>query len=185
MAKQTCKILVVEPDPEVLEILVSSLATRFDAHTTCVADAESCLDVELVDPHDIVIAELELPDSDGLELADKLLALNNRPVLLLADELNCDDVLAAMRLGVRDVFPKPFPVESLLDATDRALQGYDLRRRRAVKYRRMRDLVRRVVRERRDLNRRMELICRDLVGAHRRLVHRVLTIEGVQPKSVS
>ena len=185
MATQVCKILLVEPDPEVLEILVSSLARRFDAHTTCVADAESCLDVELVDPHDIVIAELDLPDSDGLDLADKLMALNNRPVLLLADDLQCADVLAAMRLGVRDVFPKPFPVECLLDATDRALHGHDLRRQRAVKYRRMRELVRRVVRERRDLNRRMDLICRDLVGAHRRLVHRVLAIEGVAPKSPS
>jgi hypothetical protein len=31
-----------------------------------------------------------------------------------------------------------------------------------------------VIGERRDLNRRIELICKDLVGAHRRLVQRVL-----------
>ncbi len=42
----------------------------------------------------------------------------------------------------------------------------------------MRELVRRVIRERRDLNRRVELVCRDLVGAHRRLVTRVLSSEG-------
>jgi hypothetical protein len=44
----------------------------------------------------------------------------------------------------------------------------------------MRELVRHVIRERRDLNRRIELVCRDLVEAHRRLVHRVVEFKGSQ-----
>jgi hypothetical protein len=43
---------------------------------------------------------------------------------------------------------------------------------------RLRRLLRRLLRERRELRQRTELICRDLVGAHRRLVDRVLTIQG-------
>ncbi len=171
------KILLVEPDAEVLEILVAALARRFEAHITCVPDAESCLDVEMVDPHELVIAELNLEDSSGLELTEKLMALSARPVILLANEPTCDEAIEAMRLGVRDLFRKPFPVEDLLDAARRAVLGFDLRRRRTAKYRRMRELVRRVIRERRNLNRRVELICRDLVGAQRRLVHRVLSLD--------
>jgi DNA-binding NtrC family response regulator len=171
------KILLVEPDAEVLEILVASLARRFDAHLTCVADAESCLDKEMLDPHDLVIAELTLNDSTGLALTEKLAALGNKPVILLADEPTCDEAIEAMRLGVRDLFRKPFAVEQLLDAVEGELLRLDLRRRHAARYRRMRDLVRRMIRERRTLNRRMELICRDLVEAQRRLVHRVLALE--------
>ena len=100
-----------------------------------------------------------------------------RPIILLARQPTCEQAIEALRLGVRDLFRKPFPVEQLLDAAERLLYGHDLRRQRAVKYHRMRGLLRRVIRERRDLNRRIELICRDLVQAHRRLLHRVLTVE--------
>ena len=177
MGDQAYKILLVEPDSEVLEILVSALARRFDAHVTCVSDAESCLDIELIDPHHLVIAELDLADSDGLALAEKLVSLSKRPIILLADEPAYDDAVEALRLGVVDLFQKPFPVTHLLDAAQRALSTYGLERRRVVKYRRMRELVRRVVRERRGLNRRMDLICRDLVSAHRGLVHRVIALD--------
>ncbi|UCC30087.1 MAG: response regulator [Phycisphaerales bacterium] len=185
MTDRSHKIMLVEPDAEVLEILVASLSRRFDAHITCVADVTSCLDIEIFDPHDLVIAELELEDSGGLELSERLMALSNRPVILLANQATCDDVTKAMRLGVSDLFRKPFRVEQLLDATDRALREHDLYRRRAAKYRRMRELVRRIISERRDLNRRIELICRDLVGAQRRLVHRVLALEEKKPHQVS
>lgn len=182
MAEQANKILLVEPEPEILEILVSSLTRRFGSHLTCVADAESCLDIELVDPHHLVIAELELGESDRLGLASKLLALSNRPVILLADDPTYGDAVRAMRLGVTDLLHKPFPVAKLLDSAERAMEAFERERRRAVRYRRMRELVRRVVRERRDLNRRMELICRDLVSAHRGLVHRVIALDTSSSK---
>jgi DNA-binding NtrC family response regulator len=180
MQSRLQKILVVEPDPEILEVLVASLTRRLDAYVTCVADGESCLETDLNDPHDLVIAEFALPDLDGLELAEKLLMLSQRPIILLADDPTCDEAVEAMRMGVRDLFRKPFPVEDLLDATERLLHGQDVRRQHAVKYRRVRKLLRRVLRERRDLNKRIELICCDLVQAHRRLLHRVLTVEALK-----
>ena len=178
MAAPCHKILIVEPDPEILEILVASLARRFNAHLTCVGDATACLDVEMVDPHDLVIAELSLKEMNGLELAGRLMTLSPGKVILLADDPTYADAITAMRLGVGDLFRKPFAVERLLDAVQRLLYGSKLQRQHAAKYHRMRKLVRRVIRERRDLNRRIELICRDLVGAQRRLVHRVLALEG-------
>lgn len=173
------KILLVEPDPQVLEILMASMVRRFDAHVTCVADAESCLDVEMIDPHDLVICELDLQGSNGLELTRDLRALSNRPVILIGDHLTCDEAIWAMRSGAADLFRRPFAVQELMDSAERLIHGFDLKRQHAAKYHRMRDLVRRVIRERRQLNKRVELICRDLVGAHQRLVHRVLASESV------
>jgi len=176
MAKRAYKILVVEPDAEVLEILVGALVGRFDAHITCVDTAEACLDVEVVEPHDLVITELVLDDFDGIQLSEHLTSLSARPVIILCDEATTEQAVAALRLGVRDLLTKPFPVTDLLDAADRALSGHRLRHDYAVRYHRMRNLVRKAVRERRELNKRIELVCRDLVGAHRRLAHRVVEL---------
>lgn len=177
MTDQSQKVLLVEPDAILLEMLVETLSRRLNPHITCVVDGASCLDVEMVDPHDLVIAEFDLADCDGLTLSERLAALSDRPIILLADNATREDAAEAMRLGVRDLLFKPFPLEQLLDTAERLLREQALKRRQSAKYCRMRQLVRRVVSERRDLNRRVELVCRDLVGAQRRLVHRVLAIE--------
>lgn len=167
--------MLVEDDPEIVEILVASLSKRIDAQITCVADMESCLDVDMVDPHHLVICELDLEDGSGVALAERLCMLAARPIILLADDPTTQDTIAALRLGVRDLLIKPFPVTDLLDAAERALRKYDVRQAHVAKYHRMRKLVRRVLRERREINQRVELVCRDLVGAQRRLMHRVLS----------
>lgn len=183
MRDRPYKIMLVEPNASMLERLVPAFAERFDAHITCVSDAISCLDVEMVDPHDLVVSEMGLPESNGLTLAEQLMALSGRPVILLADAPDYDAALGALRIGVVDFFAPPFGMEEVLDAAHTAMSTFTTQRKLAVKNRRLRDLVRRVVRERRDLHQRMELICRDLVESQRRLVHRVLAIEERRAQS--
>jgi len=180
MSSRPTKILIVEPEADLVEILVATITQRFDAQITCVADAESALEVDLFAPHDLVITELTLGHSNALPLVGHLTSLSTRPVVLLADNPACDTVIEAFRLGVRDVFRKPFPAAALLDAVERLIRGHEIHRAHQARYHRMRELVRQVLRERRDLRRRIELLCRDLVGAHRRLVHRVLEVESRQ-----
>jgi len=171
------KILLVEPEPMVLERVLRALVDRFDAQITCVPTAEECLEIEEDDPHDLIIAEVELPDMDGLDLARDILALRRVPIILLADHAAFDDAVDAMRVGASDLFAKPFPVSALLESVDRALEGGRTRQRHRMRYQQMRKLLKQILRERRDLNERIELICRDFVGAHRRLVDRVVKIE--------
>lgn len=177
MARSSYRVLVVEPDPDIMEMLVAALVGRFNAQVTCVATAEDCLDIEMVDPHDLVVAELSLEDGNGIALTRKLGELSQRPVILLADAPTRVELLRALRAGVCDVFPKPFRMIHFLDAAERVLDAYRAARREQQRYRELRRLVRQLVQDRRLLNKRTELVCRDLVGAHRRLVHRVLEIE--------
>ncbi len=179
MPEMPYKIILVEPDADVTEIVVNALVRRFDAYITCVSTSEDCLDTELVEPHDLVITDLDLANDDGLDLAEQLFTLSARPVFFLADDPDRDDMVRAMQIGVRQLFVKPFPVGKLLDAADVALRSYILKRKQLVRHRRTRDLLRQVIGERRELNRRIDLICRDLVGAHRRLVNRVIEREEV------
>ncbi len=167
--------MLVEPTPELVEIFVAAFAQRFDAHLTCVSTAAACLDTEIINPHDLVIADLNLEDSDGVDLAGELCALSSRPVILTGSKPRCSQIIEALRIGVKDVLVKPFPLIELLESADRALIDYSVHRKHLARYHSMRGLVRRVLKERRSMTQRVELICRDLVGAHRRLVHRVLS----------
>jgi len=183
MTQHVGKILLVQPDPDAVEALIGAFCRRFDTLITCVADAEACLDTDMLEPHDLVVAEMDLEDATGLELAEQLLTLRSRPVILLADAIEADDALHAMRLGVRDIFPRPFLLDELLDSADRALRGHQLHRQHGIKYHRMRKLVRQVIRERRELHQRVDLVCRDLVQAQRKLVHKVVAREASAPDS--
>lgn len=177
MVDRTMRFLVVTPEAEMTEMFVAALAGRFDAQITCVAAATTALDADLASPHDVIIADMDLGDFTGVQLAEQLMSLGTRPIILLGDDPLTEDVIEAMRLGVHDVLSKPFPMEQLLDAVQQAMHGAKVTQAHAAKYRTMRDLVRRVIRERRDLNKRIDLLCRDLVGAQRRLVQRVMAIE--------
>jgi len=187
------RILLVEDDPRLLEVLVAAVVREFDAHLTCAASAEDALDVEMVEPHTLVVAEWDLPGSpgqrrgkpgmDGLTLTKHLMQLNPRPVILLAERPEASEVIEAMRLGACDVFAKPFALGELLAAMQRALDRAAQARRQQTRQRRLRRLVRRVLAERRDLNQRIDLICKDLVGAHRQLVQRVLAHEDARQKT--
>ncbi|MCO6437078.1 MAG: response regulator [Phycisphaerae bacterium] len=185
MTPRAPKIMLVVGDPALLELIVAALSRRIDAQITCVPDASTCLDVELSSPHDLVIADLDPPNENILKLCEELRVLSSRPIILMGGNPSRDETLAALRLGVRDLFIKPFPVVELLDAAERALLGQDLHRRHVQRHRKLRELVRRMVRDRREMNRRVELICRDLVGAHRRLVQRVLAREQTQAAASS
>jgi DNA-binding NtrC family response regulator len=171
-------ILLVEPEADVLEKLVAALTQRFDANITCVPSGEEAVETEAIEPHDLVICELELPQMSGLELADQLMALRRRPFILLACDATREEAVEAMRLGVRDLFVKPFRVRELMDSIERAFHADEVSHRHHAKYRRLRKLLRRAKQDRMEMHQRTELICRDLVGAHRKLVERVLALES-------
>ncbi len=181
MSDRCDNILIVESDAAMLEMLAAAVSRRFHSRITCVTDPASALDVELFDPHDLVIVDLPAENANGLDAVEHLCSLSRRPVILLCDAPHSGELIRAMRMGIRDVFRKPFAVEELLDSMQRALYSVTVSRQSAVKYHRMRDMVRRVIRERRDLNRRIELVCRDLVESHRRLAHRVVEMQGIYP----
>lgn len=182
MRERRTRILLVVPDAGLTDRLAAALTERFHALITGVADAPAALDADLTCPYDLVIADMDLGDFTGVQLAEHLVTLGDRPIILLGAEPLTEDVIEALRLGVCDVLNRPFPIEQLLDAVQVAVHGAKMRRAHLVKYRGMRDLVRRVIRERRDLNKRIDLLCRDLVSAQRRLMQRVLMKEQAQTR---
>ena len=178
METNKTKILLVETDPAVIEMLIEAFIHRFNSNITCVSSAEDALDVEIVEPHTIVVASSLLPGMDVVTMTRQLTELADRPVILLGSSPSAEDVIDAMRAGAADYFAKPFEISMLLDAMERAMAVHANARTLIRRHQHLRSLVRRVIRERRELNQRVDLICKDLVGAHKRLVLRVLDREN-------
>jgi FixJ family two-component response regulator len=159
------KILIVSQDAPTLDLIATVLTQQIEVQLTCVSNANFVFDREMACLHDLVIL-----DVDGVEDFSSLLRSlgNAQPaVICVCGEKNLSALVQATRGSSGEILLKPIMSEELLEATQNALRGKEQSLQLATKYRKMRELVRRVVRERRDLNRRIELVCRDRRGSCR------------------
>ena len=112
------RILAVEDEPEVLDVLRAMLSSA--GHTVfTAASGREALDLFEREPVDLVLTDLGMPGVTGLALAAELKQRRTIPVLLLtgwADELD-----AANAPSVDLIVPKPFTRERLFDALARTL----------------------------------------------------------------
>ncbi len=144
---------------------------------TYTASGAEALEIDAKNAHHMIIACVDLQDMDGFELASRILASRHRPVVLVGDLPQPQDVIWAMRIGVADFLSLPLEPLELLATINRCLLRVASARRVLHRQQRLRGILRHVLRDRRNLNLRIELLCRDLVGTQRRLFHRVLGLK--------
>jgi nitrogen regulation protein NR(I) len=78
----------------------------------------------LAESYDVVITDLKLPGTDGLDLVRKLhQAKPKLPIILITAHGTTETAIEATKWGAFDYVPKPFEVEELLDLTSRALES--------------------------------------------------------------
>jgi DNA-binding NtrC family response regulator len=168
--------LVIEPDDTVAAMITEQVETALDADVIRADSAHHAGDRLATMHPDVVIAELDLPDGDALRFVRDLRRTPDGrcPVVLMAQNPTVGRTIEAMRLGVCDLFVKPFDIRRLAHVIEQ--QGTRRRRDRTVQRRneRLRKLAHQVVRQRRDLRQRVDLVCRDLVNAYQRLARKVV-----------
>lgn len=171
-------MLVLSQEPETLDRVTSTLAQRADHQQTCMSSAAFARN-----PFDADLFDLVVLDADGAEDISSLLRVfaTARPGLICLCSRHELAGLVQVARGIDCEFlPKPVSSSELFDVAEEVLRERELALLLSTKYKNMRRLVRRVVRERRDLNRRVELVCRDLVEAHRRLTYRFVELQKAQ-----
>jgi len=129
------KILIVEDDPTVLELLEScfddgnQLLTAFS-----IKDAREKLKKGRPD---IVILDRGLPDGDGLELCAEIrkdAQYQSLPVLMLTGKAETTDKVLGLKLGADDYLAKPFDIGELKARVEALLRRTDeLNLRRSIK----------------------------------------------------
>ncbi|MGO4131151.1 response regulator transcription factor [Janibacter sp. RAF20_2_2] len=113
-AETTPHLLVVEDEPNIRELLATSL--RFAGFEVEVAgDGESAIDaVHRMEP-DLIVLDVMLPDIDGFEVASRLRATErHQPILFLTARDSLDDKIKGLTVGGDDYVTKPFSLEEVI-----------------------------------------------------------------------
>jgi signal transduction histidine kinase/DNA-binding response OmpR family regulator len=94
-------------------------------------DGNEALRIALREDVDLVISDLVMPNLNGLELMEELRKAGKEiPTILMTFHGSEETAVNAFRLGARDYIIKPFTVEEMVEAIDRALAEARLRRER-------------------------------------------------------
>ena len=110
---QQTRALLVEDDPNIVDLIRSNLAVRgFD--TVVSGNGEEALRlIETEDP-DIVLLDLMLPDADGMELCRRIREHSSVAVIVVSARGGERDKVTALNMGADDYMTKPFSVDELL-----------------------------------------------------------------------
>lgn len=173
------KVLIVHPEAGMRDALARRASGGIRACISEATNGAEALELDEVEAYDVVVAAVDLGDMTGMELSARLRSSRRRPVILMGDHPTPGQVIEALRGGVADFLSTPIDGGYFVRAVARALGREAARRRRGRRAARDRALIRRVLEDRRQLNQRIELICKDMVGAHRRLFHRVLAFQQI------
>ena len=115
------RVLAVDDDPQALGSLQRILEQAgYDALAT--GNPEEVAGMLETGEPDLVLLDLVLPGTDGIELMQKLPALGDRPVIFLSVYGRDETIARALELGAADYIVKPFSPTELLARIRAALQ---------------------------------------------------------------
>jgi len=124
--KKGCKVLLIDDEPELLELIQFILRHRRDDSVRYVNSGQRGLMVAEQDPPDLVILDIMMPDIDGYEVCRRIKgmpALWNVPVLFQTARAPADVIPEAKRLGAAGCITEPYGPQELLAARDAVLRG--------------------------------------------------------------
>jgi DNA-binding response OmpR family regulator len=110
--RRTIRILVVDDSAEILSIVQRGLQRRGYEVVTA-SDGESALKVFSRELPDLVILDLLLPDTDGIDLCYQIQEIAEIPVIMLTSRDGVSDRVEGLRAGADDYVVKPFAMEEL------------------------------------------------------------------------
>ena len=105
------RILIVEDDRALAQVLEDELQRAYD---TCVAHTgRQALVLAASEPFDLVVLDLNLPDMDGIEVAEQLQRTAVR-ILMLTARADVQSRVIGLYAGASDYVAKPFDMHELL-----------------------------------------------------------------------
>jgi len=113
-------LLIVDDDSLIRDTLHELFSEKHECHTADRAEqALAYLDVET---YDVVLTDIAMPELSGRELLKHIQANHPAtPVIVISGLSNEADARALMDMGAFEYFAKPFKLEDIEDAVDRAI----------------------------------------------------------------
>jgi putative two-component system response regulator len=115
-------ILVVDDDELVLDYISALLKKSGYLVRACIS-AEEALVTFREGRMDVVLTDIKMPDVSGVELLEKIHALNPEiPVILMTAYAELDFAIDAIKKGAFDFMTKPFKAEYLYHSVEKAVR---------------------------------------------------------------
>jgi DNA-binding response OmpR family regulator len=116
MSPMSARVLVVEDDPDIAELVVRYL-DKAGYSTTRVSSGRDALDSVRTKPPDLMVLDLMLPHVDGLEVC-RLLRANEKtaaiPIIMLTARAEESERIVGLEIGADDYLAKPFSPNELV-----------------------------------------------------------------------
>ena len=107
------QILVVEDDNAVAKLMAATMESQDYQYRIASTGASAIMEALSYKP-EVIILDLGLPDTDGIEVIKKIRAWSNMPIIVVSARSEDTDKVAALDAGADDYLTKPFSVDELL-----------------------------------------------------------------------
>lgn len=107
------QILVVEDDNAVAKLIAATMESQDYQYRIASTGASAIMEALSYKP-EVMILDLGLPDTDGIEVIKKIRAWSNMPIIVVSARSEDTDKVAALDAGADDYLTKPFSVDELL-----------------------------------------------------------------------
>ena len=107
------KILVVDDDPHILEVIGFALQ-KANMSPTMAGDGQQALDLFARQAFDLIVLDISMPELDGLEVCREIRKTSEVPILFLSSRDEEVDRILGLEMGGDDYVTKPFSVRELV-----------------------------------------------------------------------
>ncbi len=125
MIDQAVTVLVVDDEPGIRQSFKMVLKDRF--HVLLAEDGKQAIETLTKNPVDLILLDILLPDINGLDLLEKLKAIDPSPeVIMVTAVKEIQTAVRAIKLGAYEYIIKPFLVDDVIHIINRALEKHRL-----------------------------------------------------------
>jgi two-component system, sensor histidine kinase and response regulator len=126
-SKSASRLLIVDDEARNVTALMQTLSRQGYA-TSGAHSAAEALDLLRAQPFDLLLTDLMMPQTNGIELLRQALAIDSHIVgVLMTGQGTIDTAVEAMKSGAHDYILKPFNLTVILPVLERALMTRWLR----------------------------------------------------------
>ena len=125
MKKASHKILIIDDEPDVMEVVNLCFGLRWpEAEVTSARDAEEGLKRLEQETPDIILLDIVLPGMDGFQMCQEVRRISDVPIVMLSARDSEVDKVRGLEMGADDYITKPFSHLELLARVRAVLRRY-------------------------------------------------------------
>lgn len=113
MKEKERKLLILDDNPEILDMITESLFIAGFSHLTRAASKKEALELLEREAFDLAILDIMLPDGSGFEVLRHIRQKSDMPVLFLSAVSDIEKQYQGFELGADDYIVKPFRPKEL------------------------------------------------------------------------